>query len=1298
MKPLFRALLTRFGTMSLVICFTSVAACLIPLNPTHAAELVFYPFTGNSAAPAASHTFISASGFSISPNVSTNFGTTGTWPGSGTPYIERTGTGSWNDTQQSGARHWLFTVDRVGSATFSVTNVSFNYTRTSAGPDRFALEVNGTTLTTWEKDDTSIDSFNQTVSAPALENLETATIRIYGWTSGGPSGGGAFRIDDVRVTGIVNAGGPDDPSIFSATATSHEQVDLSWTQNGSGHDVLVAYNTTDTFGSPEDGTPYGASDAIPGGGTVIYNGSETTFNHANLDANVTYFYKAWSVNGDDQYSTGISAHTTTGNLPAPAVQAASNISGSSFDANWTSVSGATGYRLDVATNPTFGIGGGDSESFENLNASASSYDNGSFVSGNGIEWTYQQARRVQDATYPITSPSIGFPDTGTRTLTATITGGIDSISYYARSYFTAGTASDRTIELWVNSAKVDDFTLPEMTTVYERSISGINALGNVEIEFRATGTRQILIDDVTWTGYAPNFIPGYEGRDVGNVTSYAVTNLTPDTTYFYRVRATSATSTSVNSATQTVQTATFPTLSTTAASSITQGGAQSGGEISDDGGAAITARGVVWNTTGEPDLTDDFTNDGTGSGSFTSSLTDLAPGQMYFLRAYAQNVVGTAFGNEISFNTLDLDAPAAHPASATNVNSFTAAWDSVPLATGYLLDVSTQEHFQTLHGVVPVAGWNFNADSVQATSGLEANESEEVSTTASGSIGYINSTTGNRAVSLTGWDDGTGTKYWLASFSTEGTLSLTVSSTQRSSDAGPRDFKLQYRLGNDGTWADVSGGTVTVANNYSTGVLSNLPLPSECNNQPTVQLRWIMTSNTSATDGTVSSGGASSMHEILIQGTAFTPVFAPGYQSRAIAGGATTSFAVTGLVSNTEYFYRIRATSPTSTSAYSATQSVTTLLMPAPTIQTASGIASSSFAANWLAVPEAEAYRLDVSTNSAFSTFQAGYSNRDVGNVTTHTVTGLTAAVTYYYRVRAYDGGSTSANSATESLLTTLKSEPTNHATGFHAGTVTHRTLVLDWTDATGATTPDGYIVRGSRHSFEDIPVPVDGTPVNNSFTWGTGRYAHRIPQGTQRDELRQLTPETTYFFKLFPVVNTGAQTLYKTSGDVPQVSVTTGTKPFEDFEDAAKPGFASDTVSLTSGDWLFDDALLGGALTERKVDQLAARIRNLGSITMEFDVSHVGYLSLKHANFGSDTGARFVAEFSVDQGTSWQQTGDEIISGATLQSASFRIQRTDPVRIRIRKTQTASDTSRLNIDNLDFSPYQPEPTIFRFR
>jgi hypothetical protein len=93
------------------------------------------------------------------------------------------------------------------------------------------------------------------------------------------------------------------------------------------------------------------------------------------------------------------------------------------------------------------------------------------------------------------------------------------------------------------------------------------------------------------------------------------------------------------------------------------------------------------------------------------------------------------------------------------------------------------------------------------------------------------------------------------------------------------------------------------------------------------------------------------------------------------------------------------------------------VLLP-PTARPASNVTSNTFNASWNSAPGAAGYRLDVSTNSSFTSFVSGFQNLDVGNALNRTVSGLTASTPYHYRVRAYSGASTSVNSNTVALTT----------------------------------------------------------------------------------------------------------------------------------------------------------------------------------------------------------------------------------------------------------------------------------------
>ena len=97
----------------------------------------------------------------------------------------------------------------------------------------------------------------------------------------------------------------------------------------------------------------------------------------------------------------------------------------------------------------------------------------------------------------------------------------------------------------------------------------------------------------------------------------------------------------------------LPTLSTSTISDITSSTASSGGEVSNDGGANVSTRGICWSTSSNPTIAlSTKTTDSSGTGSFISSMTGLSTVTQYYVRAYATNSAGTAYGNELSFTTL----------------------------------------------------------------------------------------------------------------------------------------------------------------------------------------------------------------------------------------------------------------------------------------------------------------------------------------------------------------------------------------------------------------------------------------------------------------------------------------------------------------------------------------------------------------------------------------------------------------------------------------------------------------------
>ncbi len=129
-----------------------------------------------------------------------------------------------------------------------------------------------------------------------------------------------------------------------------------------------------------------------------------------------------------------------------------------------------------------------------------------------------------------------------------------------------------------------------------------------------------------------------------------VTGLTSGITYHFRIVATNSDgTTNGNDMTFTPGGA---VVTTAAVTGISLTGANSGGNVTSDGGSAVTARGVCWSTTVNPVVTGNHTTDGAGTGTFTSVIAGLSSSTTYHVRAYATNANGTYYGADVPFTTL----------------------------------------------------------------------------------------------------------------------------------------------------------------------------------------------------------------------------------------------------------------------------------------------------------------------------------------------------------------------------------------------------------------------------------------------------------------------------------------------------------------------------------------------------------------------------------------------------------------------------------------------------------------------
>ena len=166
------------------------------------------------------------------------------------------------------------------------------------------------------------------------------------------------------------------------------------------------------------------------------------------------------------------------------------------------------------------------------------------------------------------------------------------------------------------------------------------------------------------------------------IFSSNLSGLSPNTTYFVRAYATNTYGTSYGNQISftTNLNVSLASLTTSPVSSLTQTSVITGGNITNDGNSSIIARGVCYSTSQNPTTSNFVVNSGNGVGGFTSYISDLSPNTTYYVRAFAMNSFGTAYGNQITFTTSQL------PNNTCNVTATTTG-------SNYIMQTSSQSYF-----------------------------------------------------------------------------------------------------------------------------------------------------------------------------------------------------------------------------------------------------------------------------------------------------------------------------------------------------------------------------------------------------------------------------------------------------------------------------------------------------------------------------------------------------------------------------------------------------------------------------
>ncbi len=257
-------------------------------------------------------------------------------------------------------------------------------------------------------------------------------------------------------------------------------------------------------------------------------------------------------------------------------------------------------------------------------------------------------------TLPAISGSKTNDGIGIGTFISTLTNLSPNSTYYVRAYATnsIGTGYGEVQTLHTSAASIPNgITTMTLTSITQTTASG----GGI---ITGDGGAPITTRGICWSNLtaSPTISDArtMDGNGIGSYNS-TIAGLKSGTSYYVRAYATNIVGTAYGpvKACTTTSSGTIPTgVTTTSISSILQTTASSGGSISSDGGTPITSRGVCWsNTTASPTIANAKTINGTGIGTFTSLISGLLPATTYYVRAYATNANGTAYGPVLNFST-----------------------------------------------------------------------------------------------------------------------------------------------------------------------------------------------------------------------------------------------------------------------------------------------------------------------------------------------------------------------------------------------------------------------------------------------------------------------------------------------------------------------------------------------------------------------------------------------------------------------------------------------------------------------
>ena len=378
-----------------------------------------------------------------------------------------------------------------------------------------------------------------------------------------------------------------------------------------------------------------------------------------------------------------------------------------------------------------------------------------------------------------------------------------------------------------------------------------------------------------------------------------ISGLIAGTTYHFRLVAVNADgTTNGNDLTFAVG---VPTLTTVAATTITTTTAVSGGNITSDGGSTITARGVCWSTTANPTTANNKTTNGSGTGSFSSSITGLSANTTYHVRAYATTGTGTFYGDDLIFNTSCgiFTLPFSEAFTAITIPN---CWTQIDNSgNGQIWQFGTMTgpiltgNYAYLNSDAYGSGNTQNADLISPALDLSSYSSVNLQFNH-----YFKSYTGSSGNLYYSINNGSS---WtlISSFTTTSVTNPTVFNQAVNAVAGQSSVKFKWNY--TGTY----GYHWAIDDINITGVSNSLAIV-------TTTALTSVTTTTAISGGNVTNAGSSPVTARgICWGTVLNPTIADNHTTNGSGIGSFSS-NISGLIINTTYHVRAYATNSSGTS------------------------------------------------------------------------------------------------------------------------------------------------------------------------------------------------------------------------------------------------------------------------------------------------------------------------------------------------------------------------------------------------